>query len=394
MLGRFLEGNYDVDVAATVDEALTLLHPANPHAVVISDQRMPMMTGVEFLASCARRSPLTVRILMTGDSNRLTPIDAINRGHVYHFLNKPIDPSTLLATLDTAVRQHELLMAEHRVLDSTLRSCVNMLLEVISAADPATFELSQRLCRTVQVFAKAMHLPNFWELEMAAALARLGTSTLPRSVLAKIAAMDPLTPIEQAVLDRVPEVGSNLLRSVPRLETVADAVLYQANAFEGPGTPAAPATRDRIPLGGRILKIFFERALLERDGIARADARRVMEGRTGAYDPTLLAASFECFPHYILSGESASAEIRLVRGAELEAGHMLVADIATHDGALLVAAGTRLSALMIERIRTHVKLHDTDGPFCVQSTAPESGSGFTVTPFAQTPAQPHMAVSA
>jgi signal transduction histidine kinase len=78
-------------------------------AAVISDQRMPGMTGVEFLAEASERFPHTQRILLTGYTEVEGLIEAINAGHVFGYLSKPWHPDDLLATLQRAVETHELL---------------------------------------------------------------------------------------------------------------------------------------------------------------------------------------------------------------------------------------------------------------------------------------------
>jgi signal transduction histidine kinase len=64
-------------------------------ALVIADQRMPGMSGAEFLAETVERYPTVIRIVLTGYTDVDTLLEAINRGHVYHFLDKPWDPREL-----------------------------------------------------------------------------------------------------------------------------------------------------------------------------------------------------------------------------------------------------------------------------------------------------------
>ena len=60
-------------------------------SVIVTDQRMPFMTGVEFLESIVGEYPETIRILITGFSDIQAVIDAINRGKIYHYIQKPWD---------------------------------------------------------------------------------------------------------------------------------------------------------------------------------------------------------------------------------------------------------------------------------------------------------------
>ena len=115
LLNRTLRGLYETSLARDGWEGLRSLE-RNPVAAVISDQRMPGMTGVEFLAEASRRCPHTQRILLTGYTEVEGIIDAINAGHVFGYLAKPWHPDDLLATLRRAVETYQLLKDKDRLL--------------------------------------------------------------------------------------------------------------------------------------------------------------------------------------------------------------------------------------------------------------------------------------
>jgi len=83
-----LRRDYHVLVAENPDEALKLLNQENPQ-IVFSDQRMPEMTGVEFLQRIRETHPEVIRILLTGFADIENVVQAINKGHVYRYLTKP-----------------------------------------------------------------------------------------------------------------------------------------------------------------------------------------------------------------------------------------------------------------------------------------------------------------
>jgi response regulator RpfG family c-di-GMP phosphodiesterase len=376
-----LNSRYRVDAAESGEQALKMLGNDEPYAAILADMIMVGMTGVELLAECEKRSPFTERILVTGDTKQQTAVVAVNVGHVFRFLAKPFDVPVLLEVVDEAMKHRDVMLAEQALLDTTLRNSINILLEIMSAAEPHCFELSQRLRLTVRTFAMAQHLPNAWELEMAAALARIGTATLPAPVLRKLSADEQLNTEEERLLAQVPEMGWRLLKAIPRLEGVAESVRYQAKNFDGTGLPIGPIVRDDIPLGARVLKIFTCRALLEMEGIAQAQAKQQMEARRGEFDPALLQASFEVFPQYLLQGVSAKAEVHMVAVADLRANQVVVTDIRTKDGVKVVTAGSRLTKMAIQRIANYVELRLLTGPFCVQEIPVEQASSLTHSPF-------------
>ena len=103
-LERTFRTSYHVITATSGLEALKILEQKEV-AVIISDQRMPQMTGVEFLQKSISLHPDTIRILLTGYSDINSVIDAINTGQVYRYITKPWDINDLKSTVARAVER-------------------------------------------------------------------------------------------------------------------------------------------------------------------------------------------------------------------------------------------------------------------------------------------------
>ena len=123
------EDDYDVRTSRSAGEALALLDREGAVAVVISDQRMPEMTGVEFLARVFQKHPTTARIILTGFADMDAIIRAINDGHVYAYITKPWEPDDLKQVVRRAV-DHWRLAEENERLVADLRD-VNVFLEAV-----------------------------------------------------------------------------------------------------------------------------------------------------------------------------------------------------------------------------------------------------------------------
>lgn len=106
-LERLLRTKYSVLKATSGQDALKLLDQ-NRVTLIISDQRMPKMTGVEFLSRSLKTHPEAIRILLTGYADIEVVIEAINSGQIYRYVNKPWDPVDLVNTVDKAVERFEL----------------------------------------------------------------------------------------------------------------------------------------------------------------------------------------------------------------------------------------------------------------------------------------------
>ena len=115
-LQRNLRKYFAVDTASDGTQALTALERQGPYAVIVADMRMPGMDGVELLTRVRDKYPDTVRVMLTGNADRQTAIDAVNRGHVYQFLTKPCPPETLSIVVSEGVKQYEFVVAEREFL--------------------------------------------------------------------------------------------------------------------------------------------------------------------------------------------------------------------------------------------------------------------------------------
>src|SRR5690606_41445013 len=96
-----LRKDFNITTAMNGEEGLQLAREGD-FQVVIADQRMPGMTGVEFFERLVKVKPDPIRILLTGYSDISSVIDAINRGEVYRFIDKPWNIEQIKNTIDTA----------------------------------------------------------------------------------------------------------------------------------------------------------------------------------------------------------------------------------------------------------------------------------------------------
>lgn len=103
LLRVMFRADYNVLTATSGAAALELLKQQPVH-VVVSDQRMPGMTGIEVLNQVSQRSPATMRILLTGYSDLAAIVGSVNEGEVYRFINKPWNNDELKQVIAEAVR--------------------------------------------------------------------------------------------------------------------------------------------------------------------------------------------------------------------------------------------------------------------------------------------------
>lgn len=125
--------DYTVYTALSADEGRAILEKQNIH-VLVTDQRMPGTTGVEFLSSILDEFPNPIRILLTGYADIEAVIDAINRGQIYYYLSKPWDEQQLRAVFANA---HEVYSLREQKEELTLK--------LTTACNQLEFLLRQKL---------------------------------------------------------------------------------------------------------------------------------------------------------------------------------------------------------------------------------------------------------
>jgi PAS domain S-box-containing protein len=106
--------DFDVRVASSAKDGLAMLDEQPVH-VVISDQRMPVMSGAEFLAQVRERHPKSIRIMLTGFSDIEAVIDAVNKGGIHAYITKPWDPIDLKLRIEQAYEVHALRAERERL---------------------------------------------------------------------------------------------------------------------------------------------------------------------------------------------------------------------------------------------------------------------------------------
>jgi DNA-binding NtrC family response regulator len=106
---RQMRKTFKIETALGAAPALELLAERD-FAVVVSDMRMPGVDGIDFLAQVARRWPNVVRVMLTGNADVPAAALAVREGSIFRFLTKPCVPEALMMVLESAVREHALLV--------------------------------------------------------------------------------------------------------------------------------------------------------------------------------------------------------------------------------------------------------------------------------------------
>ncbi|MBU0595075.1 response regulator [Candidatus Bipolaricaulota bacterium] len=356
---RGLRRLFEIETAPGGPEGLKAIASQGPFAVVVSDMRMPGMDGIKFLTAVKKCAPESVRIMLTGNADQQTAIDAVNEGSIFRFLTKPCPPEHLAKTLTAGIEQYDLITAEKELLGKTLKGAIKLLSEVLSLTNPTAFGHASRVRNVVRDLCKELKVPNPWLFEIAAMLSQIGCVTIPPETLAKVQNGEEFTADEAKMFESHPKVGCDLVAHIPRLENVSQIIAYQQKRFDGSGPPSGSVAGDDIPLGARILKVALDYDALKWSGLSDADVMLALSEREGWYDAQILEKVGN------IRGPKAPVSIRSVRMRELNTTMTLVEDVTTVEGSLVVGKGQEVTHSLCERLKNFSRHRDIKEPIRV-----------------------------
>jgi len=365
---RNLRLQFNLATASSGEAGLAKMAAGGPFAVVVADMQMPGMNGVQLLAEVQKRYPEAVRLMLTGNADQRTAVEAVNQGHVFQFLTKPCPTEMLSLALKAGLKQYRLITAERELLEKTLNGSIKVLADVLALIDPLSFGRGEALRSYMHAYVKSLTIENSWEFEIAAMLSQIGRVTIPPALIEKSRAGQELTKMEQDILSRVPKTGADLLANIPRLESVARIVLYQQKHYDGSGFPADVIRGEDIPIGARILKVLIDLLELETMKMPKDDALKLMQQRRGWYDPRVLDATFACFDIY-LPDISAKSLGQPIAAKDLQAGQIVLADIVTENGKTIVMARSRITPVLLLRLDNFARFSPIQEPVYIEPQA-------------------------
>lgn len=355
-------------------------------AVIISDQKMPEMLGLDFLIESRRLRPHASRILITAVLSLPTIVDAINKGEIFRFVAKPWLREELIATVRNAVQRHEL-VTHNTVLQAETQRLNNELTEAnaalatqirdlqqqrqhLDAANrqlAANYEHSLELCRRILTTydpilggqAKALvefaglmsdtHLLDDQQrhaLRTAAWLCDMGLIGVPREMLRAFRSkMDDLTERERSMLHNHPVYSQTLASLIDDGSAVGEVIRAHHERFDGLGYPDGLAG-EAIPWPARCLAVavgFVE------SGLPKTAAIDLILAESGkAYDPEAVRLFLK-----VTHLAQLPRQVREITLHELEPGMVLANGIYSPHGLLLIGEGQELSPGTIAKIRSH-----------------------------------------
>ena len=335
-----LRKRYTVETALGPGEGLRAVKENGPYAVVVSDLKMPKMDGITFLAKVHEMSPDTVRVMLTGHADLQSAISAVNEGSVFRFLTKPSPIDEMVRTLDIAMKQYSLVVAERELLRGTLRGSIRILTDILGLVNPEAFGRSERVRRLAAYVGQNIGLKSALDLDLSAMLCQLGCITLTDTVLTKVFNRQRLTPEEAQIYAMHPSVTAGMLAHIPRMERVSNIIQNQNVSLKD---------NPSLPPEARILKACLDYDELVQQGMGKQDAIDILRNKGPVYDQKVIA---------VLERGTAGDDgyvRRQINLADIKEGMILDEPLFSLDEVHLVAEGTELTETALLRIVNFMK---------------------------------------
>ena len=310
LLKRVLRTNYDIMTASNGKEALDLveLH-GNDISLIISDQRMPVMSGTEFFTEIKDRYPRIIKILLTGFSDIDTLIESVNNCNLFQYVLKPFTPEDLIMIIQNGIRVYDLKYNKESLLQELKElffTTIKSIASALDAKDRYTHGHSMRVTMYSLILANQLDFSTsvLEDIETAGLLHDIGKIGVPEEILKK---PGKLTSEEYEKIKEHPLKGKHILDGIEMLSNIAYWVSCHHEKWDGTGYPYSIAG-ENIPIAARILSIADTYDAMTSDRsyrnglpheVAVAEIIRCSETQ---FDPSLI----EIFKK--VSGEIASAK--------------------------------------------------------------------------------------
>ncbi|MFN8109142.1 MAG: response regulator [Thermoleophilia bacterium] len=344
-----LRREYDVTLAESGEAGLRLIE-ADPdrYAVVMSDMRMPGMNGAELLANAQKVSPDATRMLLTGQTDMDTAMDAVNQGQIFRLLVKPCDNEVLKKALSDGVAQHNLTTTQRTLLRDTFTAALAVLSNLLALGQPRAFSRAGRIARRAADLARWVGREG-WQLEIAAQLSQIAAVTLPDDVVQRVDSDEALSDEDMEKYRRIPATTAGIIERIPRLEEVV-AILRDVGD-----------DRKFVRWESRVLGALLEIDALEQRDIRPLEAVRIARARMGPRDRDIMDEI-----EAMLQDHAVHHAVVKVHASAIKPDMVFVSDVVDADGRLVFAGGYRVSASLVDQVRDTLRRAGISGPLSVE----------------------------
>ena len=294
LLYRTLRGKYNITKANNAIQALDILK-TEQFDCILSDHKMPLMDGVEFLKRVNDIQPKTMRLLVTAYSDVKILIDAINYAKIYRYIKKPYTPDELLMIVEAALETYQLKIDNENLiadLKDLFSGTVKAIIEALDAKDSFTLGRSRRVAFFALKLVDKMSLTptEVSQIELAGLLHDIGMIGVAEEILNKT---QKLSDEEYEKIKMHVHYSVKILEDIKQLAEITEIIKYHHEYYNGCGYPFG-LKGEEIPLGSRIIAIADAYDAMTsnrayRKSLTSQEAVKVLQTSAGKqFDPNLV----------------------------------------------------------------------------------------------------------
>ena len=393
----FMDEGFEIYIASGGEQGLEIIRNTPDIALIVSDQRMPGMTGAEFLEKAKITRPETLRILLTGYSDINAVVDAINRGGAYRYLTKPWDDEVLKQNIREAVKVFALTRENQRLGEvirqqnkklknwnaelqemvqvqtmeltkqndelkklnerqrADFKSMISAISSLIELRDKRVRSHSKKVAETSVRFAKKMGMESS-EIEtvlIAALLHDIGKIGIPDVMLMKD--FDGMSQDEVQEYMKHPVRGQAAIDPIADLRPVGVLIRHHHERYDGRGFPDMLAGK-AIPIGSRIIAMadFIDHtaSTYGGDNLSEVILSKLEDTLGKQFDPQLIKYLRNTVAEVYLADTSIKDTVEKELDVEqLNKGMVLSRDVVSGTGLLLMSKGARLDDKQIKSLQ-------------------------------------------
>ena len=366
--------NYEIHLLEDSTKISSVLEQNGPFAVVLSDQRMPGLDGVNLLKKVSEIYPDTIRILVTGFSNHEETIQAVNVGGISRYINKPWNDDDLKKMINSLVKQYNLssenafLFSQIKeqknrlsgVLNGTIAGISALLIDILDHINHHAAEQTNRVKQ--QGLSILRHFNNLteeenWEITRAFELFNIGYALIPTWIQVTLNKEGLSAARRFSACKNIYKLASDLLIRIPGFQNVAKIV----EDLQGVSNNEVPSSQ--TTLGTRILKILIDKEMLSTQNYRGNVVLKEFLRYPNKYDPDIIKVLINNSNTGLNKIKNDSVELTL---NELKPGMVVLYDVKTKAGVKLIPANSKITSVSLQSLSSWNKVDEIIEPIFIQ----------------------------
>jgi response regulator RpfG family c-di-GMP phosphodiesterase len=336
---------FSCDQAENGKKALEVLRE-KAYACILLDIKMPVMNGIELLEILKRDIHLQSLpvIMVTGNEDSKSIVECFSKG-ASDYITKPFENEILSARIKGVIQRYEVFLNEKELVEKTFFGSVKLLSDLLATLSPQIYGKSNQIRRIAKAICHEVNYTDTNEVELAALFSHIGCISLSSEITDKLVSGKFLLTEEKNIFENHPLLGYKLLKNIPLLEQVNQAILYQNKNYDGSGPPLDDKiSGDRIPISARILRAAIEYQASRVRTNSALELSDLLKAKEPYLDPNIYKALMK-----VLIKED-SRELKDLKVVQLRTGMIFASDVMTESNTKIASQWQEATEGILERI--------------------------------------------